>query len=353
LIELPFPRNKEDTRQAVTARISSRLPCGDDTRQKITEKFTQKADGNFLWAILVAGQVVGRHREDEVKQVIDTMPEGMDALNSQMLDRVVNNVDATGKALSRVWITRGHVLHDSSFSQASERSLSRRAWRPHEHHSLHRVVCGQFVILDEKERVNLVRHSAREYLENIVKSQHSIPFNLASRILIKSCSRIVWKNCVKTPTGNVMCKITPHPSVNSMLPYFGKHTSNIVLLHLTRFLTYCSGFFGGNHDSPLAWMHYLALCNQLSELTNAAQSLHYLGERRIQDVKEKPEEDVGNDSKDSLLRDWATDLARVSAKSSQPLLIVRTRYTHVFPLYAQPHTPFTGFVPPTVLLSYQ
>lgn len=165
----------EDDIRTVVAEEIEYLPCDDDFRVEIADKILVRSQGSFLWASLVLKSIVRCHRQEQVRKVLDTTPDGMADLYDRMMNGVAAGLGAPEDvALARIlfsWATYARTpmpvevlceLHATELASVMDLK-----------HTIHEV-CGQFVVLDVHNRLRLVHHSAKEYLMR----SHELPFTL-------------------------------------------------------------------------------------------------------------------------------------------------------------------------------
>lgn len=319
VVDMPLPDNRSDIRMMVAEEVDYLL-SGDDFKAEVVNEITARSQGNFLWASLVAKTLVKCHREEQVRRVLDSTPDGMHHLYDRMMDAITNLELDEDKALAKVLLTWAmYAKTPISVEELSE-------VYPAEFRSImdlnHTVgqVCGQFVAVNPQGRITLVHHSAREYLERTKRR----PFTLNS----EDANEELFGKCLKTLCDKGLRRKLHTLKVPQLLPY----ASTSWKTHLEEsptdsdhVLDCLVKFFNGPY--PLAWIQYLAMSNRLSELFSVSQRLTTYVRKRKKVDADKPH--MPHRSTDlSLIEAWAVDLMKLPAKfgrhlSQSPSLIYK------------------------------
>ncbi|EAQ90394.1 hypothetical protein CHGG_02329 [Chaetomium globosum CBS 148.51] len=265
IIDMPLPDNRSDIRLMVTQEIDY-LMSGDDFKAAAVDEIVSRAQGNFLWASLVIQRVVNCHREEQVKQVLESTPDGMQELYDRMADAIFDLELDEDKALAKVLLTW------AMYSKSPITVEELREIYPQELSSImdlnHAVsqVCGQFVAVNPQGRVTLVHHSARQYLKKTKRRLFTLDAESRNEELFIKCLTTLCDKGLRRKLQ--MLKI----------PRFLLYASTSWALHLEssspesdNVLDALVRFFGGPY--PLAWVQYLAMSGHLSELFGASRRL--------------------------------------------------------------------------------
>ncbi|KAL1862499.1 hypothetical protein VTK73DRAFT_6875 [Phialemonium thermophilum] len=317
--QMPLPGNGDDIRRVVASEIEY-LPSADDFKKQTIEKITSRAQGNFLWASLVLRRVVGCHRQDQVQQVLDATPDGMERLYDRMLDVVAGLETAEDQTLARVFLS--WALHARTPLTVDELTEAYRAETRSIMDLRHTInqVCGEFVVLDPHGKITLVHHSARQYLTRATR----LPFSLEpKRVHEELFGKCVVALCDRDLRGKIAALKLPR-----FLPYaatsWAYHLDSSAAVS-DRILDALIRFFNGPH--LLSWMQYLALSGHLSELCGVSRRLAaYVRRRRRCEADRPPMLHRLVDL--AFLESWAVDLMKIPAKfgrhlSQDPALIFK------------------------------
>ncbi|RYP57056.1 hypothetical protein DL769_009726 [Monosporascus sp. CRB-8-3] len=104
IAEKSLENNEEDIRLFVTDEIDY-LPSDDDFKSETTNEIIRRSQGNFLWVSLVLKRVVRCHRQEQVQQVLETTPDGMNQLYGRMLSVVADLEMPEDKRLARILLS--------------------------------------------------------------------------------------------------------------------------------------------------------------------------------------------------------------------------------------------------------
>jgi WD40 repeat protein/pimeloyl-ACP methyl ester carboxylesterase len=317
--EMPLPDNRSDIRLMVAEEIEY-LPSGDQFKAEAVSEIAARSQGNFLWASLVTKRVLECHREDQVKQVLDSTPDGTDRLYDRMVDAITRLDVDEDKALARMLLIWAIYAKTSiTVEELSEVHATELKSIMDLSHAIAQV-CGQFVAVDPQGRVALVHHSAREYLKKTRRS----PFSLEP----EGAHEELFGKCLMT-----LCDKGLRRKINTLkVPQFLPYASTSWAEHLEgsspdsdRVLDALVRFFGGPY--PLAWIQYLAMSRRLSELFGASRKLTtYVRKRKQAEADRSPLLHRVTDL--SLLETWAVDMMKLPAKfgrhlSDDPALIYK------------------------------
>ena len=317
IIDMPLPDNRNDIRLVVTQEIDY-LMSGDDFKAAAVDEIASRAQGNFLWASLVIQRVVNCHREEQVKQVLESTPDGMQELYNRMADTIFNLELDEDRALAKVLLTW------AMYSKSPITIEELRDIYPQELSSImdlnHTVsqVCGQFVVVNSQGRVTLVHHSARQYLKKAKRRLFTLDAENSNEELFIKCLTTLCDKGLRRKLQ--MLKV----------PRFLMYASTSWAFHLESsspesdsVLDALVSFFGGPY--PLAWIQYVAMSGHLSELFGASRKLTaYVRKRRKADSDKSPM--LHRLTHLSLLETWSVDLIKLAAKfgrhlSESPALI--------------------------------
>ncbi|KAI4143733.1 MAG: hypothetical protein LQ341_002834 [Variospora aurantia] len=164
---------KVDLEQYVTHEV--RYMRGDRHLQtRIIQRVCDMAKGNFLWVHLVLKEILQCHTEAAIEQVLEELPVELSQLYHRMeatLSRVSRSAD---RGLSRTILTwvvcSQRALTLEELSEALKPEFSRIL----DLRLTISQVCGDFVVIDSKSRVEMVHQTAREFLVKTPGLEHSV-----------------------------------------------------------------------------------------------------------------------------------------------------------------------------------
>lgn len=310
IIEKALSHNEDDIRLLVSDEIDY-LPSTDEFKTETIDEIVRRSQGNFLWATLVLKRVIRCHRQEQVRQVLETTPDGMYELYGRMLNVVADLDMPEDKVLA------GILLSWAMYARIPLTVEELSELYPEEVRSVmdlkHTVsqICGQFVIIDAHNRVTLVHQSARDYLRKSKLQSFSLDSETVHEELFCKC--IV-----------ALCDRTVRNKMNALkIPQFLPYASTSWAFHLEscstesdRVLDMLVKFFGGPY--PLPWIQYLSMSGHLSGLVTVSRRLaSFSRRRRRMEIDRAPMLHRLSDL--SLLDTWAVDLMKLPAKFGRHL----------------------------------
>ncbi|PKS13158.1 hypothetical protein jhhlp_000500 [Lomentospora prolificans] len=310
VVDISLPDNAHDIRLVVSGEIDY-LPSNDEFKVETVDEITSRAQGNFLWASLVLKRVTRCLRQEQVKRVLESTPDGMDRLYDRMFD-VVSSLDVgEDQALAEIlllWAMYAETpLTIDEFSEAYPTQMNSIMDFQHTVSE----VSGQFVVINANNAMVLVHHSAREYLR---KSKHQW-FSLEP----KNANERLFCKCIEALCdGRLRRKL-----MKAEIPKFLQYAATSWAFHLQyspagsdRTLDMLVKFFNG--PFPLSWLQYLAMSGQLSDLVRASRILtKFAREKRKADAEKSPMLHRLSDL--ALIETWAIDLMKIPAKFGRHL----------------------------------
>lgn len=310
VVETPLPDNRDDIRLSVTDQVDH-LICGDELKLELIEEIVARSHGSFLWASLVGKAVIGKTREDQVRQVLKSTPDDMDQLYDRMMATVTAPNTEEDKQLAKALMTC------AMFAKIPITVDEFLELYPAETKDImdfgHTVsqVCGQFVVVAHGW-VELVHHSAREYLMRKEDAPFSSDPRGANEDLLVKCLATL---CDKTLRRKLSMLNPPKP-LHYSSAFWPDHLQE-ASIGSAQVLKALVMFFNGPY--PLVWIQYLAMTGRLSELPGASRKLSgYLQKcTKLDGSGSRPPhrlEDM------SLLESWAVDLMKLPAKFGPYLL---------------------------------
>ncbi|CAG8265162.1 unnamed protein product [Penicillium nalgiovense] len=308
ITDLALTDNLKDIRLVAADEMEYFLSSGEfeDFKHETIEEITCRSQGNFLWASLILKMVVNCHRQEEVKQVLRTTPDGMDKLYHGMTAAITKVDREENTNLRKILL---------SWAMYSTRPIRLEELMEPYATELHTVidlkhtigeVCGQFVVIDSNNQVVLVHQTARQYLRACTELPFSLDAYEVNEELLFQCLTFLCDLSLRT-------KIRQRKT-----PIFVSYASVSWALHLNRssvesdrVFKILVKFFSGNF--PLPWIQFLAMNGHLSHLV--AVSSHLMSfvrqRRKLDSIKPAP---LLRLPELSLLETWAVDLLKMTAK---------------------------------------
>jgi WD40 repeat protein len=317
VVEMPLPDNQDDIRLVVAEGIDHLL-SSNDFKSEVVNGIAARSQGSFLWASLVTQNVLSCRREDQVRRLLDSTPDGMEPFYDRMRVAILELTVNEDKTLSQVLLVWAmYAIGPITVEELSEVYPTEFSAVMDIHHTISQV-CGQFVVVSPEGRITLVHHSAREYLKGAEFQAFNLPPKQANEQLLKKCLEALCDRGLKRKLVTLKVPLFLSYAATSWSTHLEECSpeSNEALDALVR-------FFDGPY--PLAWIQYLAMSGRLSELFSASRRLAaYVKNRRKADTDKSPM--LHRLTHLSLLETWAVDLMKLPAKfghhlSESPALI--------------------------------
>lgn len=306
VVEKVLPPNEHDIRLLVSDEIDY-LSATEEFKLATVNEILRRSQGNFLWVSLVLNRVVNCHRQEQVKQVLETIPDGMERLYDRMLSVVANLDMQEDRTLARIllsWATyaRTPVTVDELSQLYTTEFRSVMDIR----HTASQI-CGQFVVIDTHNRITLIHQSARDYLEKSTLQSFSLDPETAHEQLFCKCFATL---CDGTIRARLETLHTPPPFLHYASTSWAFHLESCAV-ESDRVLDMLVKFFDGMY--PLSWIQYLSMSGHLSDLATVSKVLSsFSGQRKKKAIVQAP---ISRRLPDlSLIDTWAIDLMKLLVK---------------------------------------
>ncbi|KAL8688517.1 MAG: hypothetical protein Q9218_005593 [Villophora microphyllina] len=308
---LPADGTKEDL-EVYVAKETEYMRGGPQIKDRVIRTVCEMACGNFLWVRLVLKEILQCHTEAEIHQALSELPPDLELLYQRMAKALAETSRAGDRALSKkimTWVVCSQ--RPLSMNELSE------ALQP-EHNVLDlrltiNQICGDFVVVDSKGRIEMMHQTARDYLVRTPGLEQSITPRSGHQDLFLRCISYLSAPQRRTKLQRLSAPLFGNYA-GTCWPYHlglsGASSDHTVLLSLTR-------FFQGS--CVLAWIQLLAQQNHLQTLVFASQNLmSYLGKKAKVDAESSPL--THRLQEKELLELWAIDLVKVVGKFGAQLV---------------------------------
>ena len=283
------------------------LVANDSDRWRLVRRILEKSNGNFLWTKLVVKELEEAYSEQRVREVLESVPRGMDELYS----RILTNLLATPRNAELVMT----ILR---WCACAARPLSvdelREALRLDIGEVLPQLeksagsICGYLVYADQQSKVRVAHQTVKEYLfRQHESSSLRIKRPEAHLRIAAVCLSYLCDDEMKPPRyrrGNTFSRARKR-SVFSVYAtrYFSGHVARSTSSDDTQLL--CLNSF--LQSNCLTWIETIAASGDLSSLTEAAKYFKDFLERRA-----KYRSPIGKEIQN--VSEWANDLIRLIAQ---------------------------------------
>lgn len=195
-----------DTLQDIHRLVEERSRCfnvqSEEYRTNLAHRILDKAQGSFLWTILVLAELSSTYSEEEIETVLNEIPPEMETLYF----RTVQSMSQLprGKKLAKAiltWTTCAtRPLTLVELAGAIRLDLKENVTQLDESIA---VLCGQLVMVDKSGRVQMVHMTAREFLlDEKLDSDFNVRKIAAHTQLAKACLSYLVSDEMKPPRMN-------------------------------------------------------------------------------------------------------------------------------------------------------
>lgn len=300
-----------DIYRLVESKAKTFLARSEDDRRALVTKIVGKSKGSFLWTTLVLRELSNTYTEEEVTQVLEEVPRGMNQLYSRTLASMAQIPRSKQLATAILtWVTCSiRPLTTTELAGALNFDV------PGVYTNLKDTVlalCGQLVVVDKFDKVQMIHETAREFLFNKdVVSEFSIDKKLAHARIAKSCLTYLASEELKPP------RMPRRSKAAQKRIDFAAYACTAFSYHLAHsdprngdVLQLLDRFLGLN---VLSWIEYIAQSGNLNPLVSAAK--HFQVYYNEATAERSP---LGKDMR--AVKSWQTDLIRIPAKFSEAIL---------------------------------
>lgn len=302
--------NKEDIRLFVQQELRSMR--GDTKfKESLTEQLLARCEGNFLWTKLVLDEILRCHTEEDIEEVLGEVPDDMTELYRRMERNLANSARKSNRplilALFQWTICAQRPLNLKEMAQALQPRFSHFVdlrWTIKD-------TCGQFLQVHDNGRIDIIHHTAREYLTRTsdgdfrVESRkaHGILFQRTIQVL--SDPRLRWR----------LIQSQQLVQENEPLAFYSAVNWSYHLGHSNQStddsIDFLTEFF--RSPSVLTWFHALAILGKLEALVKTSRVLSsYVRTVKRMNTSRNPMQHRLTDIQ--LLEDWSIDLIKIVGK---------------------------------------
>jgi WD40 repeat protein len=300
-----------DIKLLVEAKARSLVVRDEEDRAALVEKILGNSKGSFLWTVLVLKELSNSHGEEEINQVLDDVPRGMEPLYQRTLESM--SQAARGKGLAKAILT---------WATCATRPLTTKeldgALKIDVHDNFPKLeesivaLCGQLVTVDKFSKVQMVHQTAREFLLNDnLESEFAINKTKAHTQIARVCLTYLTGAEMKPP------RSSRRGATMGKRAEFSLYACAAFSYHLAKadpladdILILTDKFLSSN---ILSWIEVIAQTQNLTPLIRAAKNLRrYLNSCAVErsPLSRELRTIVG----------WTTDLIRIAAKFADALI---------------------------------
>ncbi|KAI0857820.1 hypothetical protein F4860DRAFT_488388 [Xylaria cubensis] len=308
-IEKSTGHNQRDIERLAQMELDN-MRGSTEFREQLLDEIMKRSEGNFLWVKLVLEEVMGCHTEEKIREVLDDIPSDMTLMFRRMEKHMLESVRKSDMTLIRAlleWSTCAErPLSLKELSQALQPEFSGFL-------DLKRTIqetCGQFVQVDEYEKVTLLHHTTREYFVQSSESELRIDSerthkNLFTRTLsLFEDKDLQWRLLQNQHAMQSSEPFLFYSAVNWPFHLSRSTSSSECLDALVR-------VFHG--PGVLTWIHTLALVRRLEIVVEASKVLSTFIDS-MRRCRESTDLITHRSADLELLREWAVDIKKLMGR---------------------------------------
>lgn len=287
-------------------------------RQEVLDAIISRAEGNFLWVNLAIKEILQCHSPEDISQVLEEMPSGMESVYKRM--------EATIGRLTRPsdLVIAKSILSWAAYCQRPLTVYDILQALPHNlpviidlRHTIAQL-CGHFAVVDSNDYIILVHKTAREYLLKSAK----LPFEFNSQHIHENLFQqsiaifLEQKSRQKLSQKERLSQEDAPPfaiyAATSWAYHLGHGSaaSDTSLTLLVKFL---------KSSAVLLWIRILASLKQLRVLITTSGVLRvFVATRRKIDSTTQPSQHRLSDLE--VVEQWSIDLLKIIGKFSSHLI---------------------------------
>ena len=309
---------RENTLRDIRMLLDDRSPYlpvySESARSELINQVLNKSNGNFLWTSLILRELEDTSSEEQVLQVLESVPEEMDDVYRRILDRILVTPRSLelAKAILRWVVCAARPLLAEELKEAIKIDINET---PHNLEKDAGTICGHLVYVDNKKSVQIAHQTVRAYLvRDGLESEFAVKRPQVQSRLAEICLKYLCGDDMKTPRHRRATISSRQPKKSAFAVYaaiyFSEHVAKSSSSIDAPFIA-LNSFFRGN---VLTWIEHIAATQDLGSLTQTAKNLKIYLERRAK-YRSPLGQEVSNVSA------WASDIIHLVARFGRPLLM--------------------------------
>ncbi|KAI0549867.1 NACHT and WD domain protein [Xylaria curta] len=302
-----------DIRLLIEAKAQT-LPVRDDKqRASLANEILEKSMGSFLWTSLVLRELAASYSEEDVKHILEEVPRDMETLYERTLNTMSRVV--RGKDLMRaVLIWTVCALRPLTLSELDTALKTHTGDTFPQLKQSITALCGQVIVVDKFDRVQIVHETAKAYLLGGTTSEFAVNTAQGHTSIARVCLEYLVSEEMKPPRAG---RRVPSIDLTARRSAFSSYACDSVFSHLSKadprdieLYDLVARLLSSN---ILSWIEAIALRNDLMPLIRASKHLRTYYNKCT--VERSPLEREMNS-----IKGWAFDLVRITAKFSHVLI---------------------------------
>ncbi|KAI9781781.1 MAG: hypothetical protein M1839_005774 [Geoglossum umbratile] len=305
--------------------VDSEVAC-----RELIDQILAKSNGCFLWTALVLKELETTHSDEQIREVLKSVPTEMDELYSHILDGIakVPRNKKPARAILRWTVCAARPLTTEELKEALRLDINETFPR------LDRTigsVCGNLVYVDSQSRVQVVHQTVRAFLiREDLGSEFAINRGTEHSRLAEICLSYLLSDEMKSLRRYRKGSVAQRPTKRSL---FAEYAAQYFSEHIARSsssidapLVLLDKFFNTN---VLTWIELIARGENLYFLYQTAKNLKAYLRRRA-----KYRSPLGKEVQ--AVEAWSDDLIRITAAFGKCLLSSPTSIHFLIPPVCPP-----------------
>ncbi|KAK4455146.1 hypothetical protein QBC34DRAFT_391684 [Podospora aff. communis PSN243] len=304
----------QDLRLLIETKTRGLGVVDSEDRGPLAEKILAKSKGSFLWTILVLKELARCHSTNEVNQVLEDVPRGMESMYKRTLESM--STAPRGKTLAKAiltWATCSvRPLTTAELNGALTIDIEDTFPRLAESVA---TVCGHLVFVDKLGKVQMLHETAREFLLSGSSNSEFIIDEMAAHTRMSQvCLMYLLGDEMKPPRNRR--RSSAKQAVSTKRADFAAYAQAAYSYHLSKANPTATELFHLVEQflktNILTWIETVAASQNLNQLIRASK--HFRTYANACAAERSP-----LDPRIRSLRQWTADLARIPAMFANAL----------------------------------
>ncbi|KAL2280910.1 hypothetical protein FJTKL_12218 [Diaporthe vaccinii] len=324
---IPLDATMSDIRLYLDEHASYFLAESEDERQGFVQTILEMSNGNFLWTDLVVKRIENAVSQEQVHNILNSVPKEMDELYREISTSIMASPDTgfIAKAILRWALCSLRPLFINELREALRLDIVENL---NQLDKTAGTICGNLVYVDGDSRVQATHQTVRDFFFGRSKGDfdHAMSREREHCRIAEICLSYLGGGDMKPPrfrrANSHNQKKEPKRSSFSAyaIAYFSDHiarstsSSSTLLASLNDFLM----------SNSMAWIEAVAKTTDLTPLTQTAKNIKAYMERRA-----KYESPLGTEVHNVLT--WANDLVYLVAQFGKTLVASPPAIYHLIP----------------------
>lgn len=309
------------------------LPVSDEAAEDLIEKLVQKSQGSFLWTRLILQKLETTWSEEAIESALETIPDGLRGMYLKILEDMAQNDEfnrTLAQSILRWVVCGGRSLTTVELQEAIRLDIGQRVPKLEK---MLEGICGQLVVIDDHDKVQMVHDTARDFLlDPDLDSEFAIDKAATHQHLASVCLRHLLEDS-KAPINRRTLHPFTEPTGQALREYaslyFSEHIAKSPPVESQMLMTQLEGFL---ETEVLNWIEYITSeTKDLSLLTQAGKNLKSYVEHRM-DFQSPLSREL------KTIEEWAVDLIRLVTVFGREILKQPSAIHHIIPPLCPPNS---------------